>query len=137
MEGAGYRSHEAYQKMQDAGIERKQADAIVSALLQFQGELATKTDLRHWAQRLNDKIDGVEKGLDSKIDDVAKDLHSKIDGVEKDLQHEIKGLHSKIDGVEKRLDSKIDTVGLKLLLSLGSFMMVLTGLIISAVKGWI
>ena len=108
MEGAGYRSHEAYQKMQDAGIERKQADAIVSALLQFQGELATKTDLRHWAQRLNDKIDGV-----------AKDLNSKI------------------DGVEKRLDSKIDTMGLKLLLSLGSFMMVLTGLIISAVKDWI
>ena len=130
MEGAGYESHKAYQKMQDAGIERKQADAIVSALLQFQGELATKTDLRHWAQRLNDKIDGVAKELNSKIDGVAKDLNSKIDGVEERLD-------SKIDGAEKRLDSKIDTMGLKLLLSLGSFMMVLTGLIISAVKDWI
>ena len=115
MEGAGYQSHKAYQKMQDAGIERKQADAIVSALSQFQGELATKTDLKHWSQRLNDKIDAVAK----------------------ELRNEIKHLDSKIDGVEKRLDSKIDTVGLKLLLSLGSFMMVLTGLIISAVKGWI
>ena len=122
MEGTSYQSHKAYQKMQDAGIERKQADAIVSALLQFQGELATKTDLRHWAQRLNDKIDSVAKELRSEI----KGLNSKIDGVAKELRSEI-----------KHLDSKIDTVGLKLLLSLGSFMMVLTGLIISAVKGWI
>ena len=133
MEGAGYQSHKAYQKMQDAGIERKQADAIVSALSQFQGELATKTDLGHWSQRLNDKIDAVAKelrneikSLDSKIDGVAKDLHSKIGAVAKELRNEI-----------KHLDNRIDTMGLKLLLSLGSFMMVLTGLIISAVKGWI
>ncbi|AHH12006.1 BDR-repeat family protein, partial (plasmid) [Borrelia coriaceae ATCC 43381] len=65
-------------------------------------------------EKLEEKIDGVEKRLEQKIDgvkdkinDVQKGLEDKINGVEKRLEE-------KIDGVEKRLEEKIDGVRKKI-----------------------
>jgi hypothetical protein len=52
-------------------------------------------------ERLNDKIDGVEKNLSQRITHVEEKLTQKIDGVESKLTQ-------KIDGVESKLTQKID-----------------------------
>ncbi len=63
----------------------------------------TENVLRKEIERLDIKIDGVEKRLDAKIDGVEKHLDAKIDGVRSELKGEIQQ-------VEQRLSVKIDKI---------------------------
>jgi uncharacterized phage infection (PIP) family protein YhgE len=69
-------------------------------------------------ERLNDRIDGVEKNLSQQIAHVEDNLSQKIDHVEQNLTQRIDGVESrltqKIDGVEEKLTQKIDGVESKL-----------------------
>ena len=68
--------------------------------------------------RLNDKIDGVEKTLSQRIDHFGDNLTQRIDHVEEKLiqriDHVEEKLTQRIDGVEFRLSQKIDGVEEKL-----------------------
>ena len=50
----------AAQHMEDAGMDRKHAEAIASAIRSGQGELATKDDLRAATGRLDTRISAVQ-----------------------------------------------------------------------------
>ena len=64
----------------------------------------TENVLRKEIERLDVKIDGVEKRLDGKIDGVRTEL-------KEDIRQTEKRLDAKIDGVEKNLSDKIDKIG--------------------------
>ncbi len=50
----------AAQHMEDAGMDRKHAEAVASAIRSGQGELATKDDLRAATGRLDTRISAVQ-----------------------------------------------------------------------------
>ena len=75
------------------------------------GQTALGEKIDHVEQRLNDRIDGVEQGIDGVneverpdwIDGVEQGLNARIDGVEQSLGGRLDRVESRIDLVENRL----------------------------------
>ncbi len=65
-------------KLQEAGVEKKQADAHALAMYNlFENNIATKTDLLNLEQRLDTRIDKMEIEMKS----MEKDIIIKIGGI--------------------------------------------------------
>lgn len=77
-------------------------------------EKCLNTKIDEVEKRLNKRINEVEKGLNTRIDEVEKRLNTRIDEVEKNLNARIdeveKSLNARIDEVEKSLNARIDEV---------------------------
>ena len=95
MAEAAFNTIAEIQRLRDAGIEQKQAEAITLSIhAGVTGGVATKAD-----------VDSVEQRLDGKIDLLRKDV---VNGDES-LKSEIDLLRKDVEKAEERLDGKIDT----------------------------
>ena len=74
-------------------------------------EYVTREILKEEINRLDTKIDGVEKRLDTKIDGVENRLDAKIDGVEKRLDAKIE---TSTQSLKDYTDSRIQQVNLNI-----------------------
>ena len=101
MAEAAFNTIAEIQRLRDAGIEQKQAEAITLSIhAGVTGGVATKADL----ELVRADVDLVRTELDGKIDLARKD----VELVRKDVLSGDKALKAEIDGVEQRLDAKID-----------------------------
>ncbi len=101
----------AAQHMQDAGMDRKHAEAIAIAIRSGQGELATRDD------------------LDTRINVLRADLDTRINVLRADLDTRISALKTDLDAAVSRLDTRINAlqwiIGIHFAISLATLAAVL------------
>ena len=61
------------------------------------------TDLGKILERIEDKVDNLQKDVNDKIDNLQKDVNSKIDNLQKDV-------NNKFDTLQKDVNNKFDTL---------------------------
>ena len=79
-------------RLKAAGVEARQADAIVDAMDKFTGKFVTVGHFDTAVERLDARIDGLEvriDGLEARIDAVRIELQASIDTTRSDLQASI------------------------------------------------
>ena len=120
--GNGLNTLEYVQKLEQAGIPRKQAEAQASVLYDLiTSNLATKRDVEFIKRDI--------KELDVKIETVRSELKRDIENVRSELKRDIKELDVKIENI--RRDIKRD-----MLIASGSIIfLILTGLVTLAKLG--
>ncbi len=81
-------THRAVKRLQAAGFESPQAEAVVDAIAVANGDqagFATKADLDAAVAKLDGRIDDVEETLGKRIDDVEETLGKRFDELEETL----------------------------------------------------
>ena len=107
--------------LEDGGMERDAANAIVAFATDLAGELVTKEEAAGIQKSLGDQIEynakeirSEIKVLDTKIDHAVETLDTKIDHavetLDTKIDHAVKTLDTKIDHAVETLDTKIDHV---------------------------
>ncbi len=61
-------------------------------------------------ERINDRIDNLDKRVNTKIDNLDKRLNTRIDVLEERIDNVDKQLNAKIDDLERRINKKIDNL---------------------------
>ncbi len=94
----------AIRELEDAGIDNRQAAAIVGLQAEVDADLATKadvdslhTEVRSVRTELKAEIDGVRTELKAEIDGVRTELKAEIDGVRTELKADIGGVKADVD----------------------------------------
>jgi len=108
----------AANQLEQSGFDRRQADAVVVAVRELAGDLATKSELRvaiaELGNELKTEIAGIESGLSREIAGLDSKLSNEIAGLDSRLSSKIAGLDSrlssKIAGLEGGLNGEISSV---------------------------
>ena len=124
----GFDTMRDLKSLEEEGLERSAAEAIVLFAEEATANLATGEEVAQAWKDLDTRIDGVEGRLSTKIDNVDKRINARINGVEEKL-------NTKIDGVEERLNSRIENTALRQTIQLGC-MMIAAVLILGGFLGW-
>ncbi|MDD9856633.1 MAG: hypothetical protein OXU96_01065 [Gammaproteobacteria bacterium] len=105
----------AANQLEQSGFDRRQADAVVVAVRELAGDLATKSELRvaiaELGNELKTEIAGIESGLSREIAGLDSKLSNEIAGLDSRLSSKIAGLEGGLNGeissVEGRLNGEI------------------------------
>lgn len=102
----------AAQQLKQSGFERQQADAVVVAVRELAGDLATKSELKTeiagLESRLMSEIAGLESRLRAEIASLDGRLSGKIAAVEGRLNGEIKTMATKEDLAQMQIQQAKD-----------------------------
>ena len=125
-------------RLKAAGVEARQADAIVDAMDKFTGKFVTVGHFDTAVEKLDARIDGLEvriDGLEVRIDG----LQAHIDAAVERLDARIDSLEAHIDAVRIELQARIDTTRSDLQASISAnqaemtrFLVIVAGVIIAA-----
>ena len=88
----------AIRKLEDVGVDERQAAVIVDLHAAADADLATKTDLEL-----------TRTGLKADIDALRTEVKADIDGLRTELKADIESLSQRVDAKEHRLSQQIET----------------------------
>ena len=91
-------------KLEAAGMERKQAEAVATAIAEREGNIATKYDIN----LLKDDIKSVKDDIKSVKDDI-KSVKDDIKSVRFEFDTKIDSLRAEVASLRTELDTKIDS----------------------------
>ena len=139
MEGNGFNIFDYIDEMKKAGMPHEQADAVGKALNRMASEgAATKHDLDLARLALKKDIEGVRAELKKDIEGVRAELKKDIEGVRAELKKDIEGVRRDIEGVRTELKKDLknleDRIGLKMVITSGSFAFLILGSLVTLVK---
>lgn len=129
-------------KLKGAGFSQKQATVQAEALLAIlDDQLLTKQDMHKIEMQLNNdtaslssEIKEVDTRLSAEINSVEIRLNTKIQDVETRLTAKIEAVETKLDHGFAYLTQQMESLQNKLLIKLGSGMVVLMGLMLAFLK---
>ncbi|MCU5774786.1 CCDC90 family protein [Erwiniaceae bacterium BAC15a-03b] len=91
-------THRAIKELQDAGINEKQAEAMVKLVGGvYNSEIATKSDLN----LLHENIKSDLKCMRTDMNGMRTELESELKSIRTDLQSELKSIHTDLDWIKK------------------------------------
>jgi hypothetical protein len=115
----------------DAGIERGKAERVASVIVDLvHDSVATKTDVLALGGELKADIAATRAELKAEISAVRTELATQINGVRGLLASETARLDTRIE----RLDATVKAQPNAIMLRLGTLMVVLTGIILAALR---
>jgi hypothetical protein len=119
--------------IEDAGIERSKAERVASVIFDaIHDNVATKADVEASAAALRGEIVATRSELKADIQASEAVLRSEIGGVRGLLAGETARLDTRIE----RLDATVRAQPNAIMLRLGTLMVVLTGIILAALRYW-
>ncbi len=114
---------QAVKALEEAGFNQEQARAVAEAVSE---SVVTKADLLALELRISEKVDAKIDALDKKFD-------TKIDALDKKFDTKIDRLDTKIDTLDKKFDAKFDALNNRLLVGTLSIVSALVASIAGAV----
>ena len=127
--------------IEDAGIERSKAERVASVIFDaIHDNVATKADVQALGAELRAEITGQVGSIRGEIAATRSELKADIQAGEAALRTEIGGVRSvlaseisRLDRIE-RLDATVKAQPNAIMLRLGTLMVVLTGIILAALR---
>jgi hypothetical protein len=117
--------------IEDAGIERGKAERVASVIFDaIHDNVATKADVQASEASIRSQLQAAESSIRSQLQTSEATLRSEIAPIRTALVTETARLDAKID----RLDATVKAQPNAVMLRLGALMVVLTGIIIAALR---
>ena len=117
--------------IEDAGIERGKAERVASVIFDaIHDNVATKADVQASEASIRSQLQAAESSIRSQLQTSEATLRSEIAPIRTALVTETARLDAKID----RLDATVKAQPNAIMLRLGTLMVVLTGIIIAALR---
>jgi len=117
--------------IEDAGIERGKAERVASVIFDaIHDNVATKADVQASEASIRSQLQAAESSIRSQLQTSEATLRSEIAPIRTALVTETARLDAKID----RLDATVKAQPNAVMLRLGTLMVVLTGIIIAALR---
>ncbi len=122
-------------RLKEAGFSEQQAEALAEAEVElFETTLASKQDIGE----LKREIEAVRTELKREIEAVRTELKREIEAVRTELKHEIEAVRTEfkheIEVVRAKLEYEIRATEQRMLIKLGSLMVVAVGVVATLVK---
>ena len=135
MAEAAFNTIAEIQRLRDAGIEQKQAEAITLSIhAGVTGGVATKADLDLVRRELDGKIDLVRTELDGTIEKTAERLDGKIEAATATLRGEIAEVRTEIADVRTEIATARFDLTWRLLAGIAVIMTAINGLMLVVLR---